>query len=166
MRRFRKGHSDLNAGRGSFSSPRHPYPPALGPIRIRGSLIGLPLPSIQISAATPLHCPDLRMRASNGCPRGAPLIPVLAATPLQGRAEPGSRGCAYLMPALRVPPSDRPKHGRRAELAVRKASSRRNRQGQLVPYLVTQQPKSSGYADAHPEKPNDIKEINGSGERT
>ena len=75
MRRFRKGHSDLNAGRGSFSSPRHPYPRLLGPIRGRGSLIGLTLPSIQISAATPLHCQDLRMRGSNGRPSGCPPYP-------------------------------------------------------------------------------------------
>ena len=64
LRGFRQAHSDLSAGRGSFSSPRHPYPLPLGPIRTRGTSTGLTLPSIQI----------------------------FAATPLQGRAKPGTRG--------------------------------------------------------------------------
>jgi hypothetical protein len=36
-RRFLNAFSDPNRGRWSFSSPLHPYPPALGPMPIRGS---------------------------------------------------------------------------------------------------------------------------------
>jgi hypothetical protein len=52
------------------------------------------------------------------------------------------------------------------ELAVWKDGSVRNRQGHLVPYVVTQQPKASRCADARPEKLNDFKKVDGSGERT
>jgi hypothetical protein len=94
-------------------------------------------------------------------------VPEFAATPLQGRVELSGAGHADLMPDPGRPLArDRPTHGVRVELAVWKDGSARNPQGRLVPYVVTQQPKASRCADARPGKINDIKEIDGSGERT
>jgi hypothetical protein len=71
MRRFWNGHFDLNRGRGSFSSPLHPYPLAAGSHPHGGSSTRPDLPSIQIFAATPLHFPGLRLCGSHGFPLDA-----------------------------------------------------------------------------------------------
>lgn len=56
--RFWNAFSDLNRGRGSFSSPLHPYPLAAGSHPHGGSSTRPDLPSIQIFAATPLQGRD------------------------------------------------------------------------------------------------------------
>jgi len=154
----------MQAG-GHFPAPYTPTPCRWVPSA--WGLLDWGRPSIQIFAATPLHCPDLRLRGSSGLPTGCPPYPGFGRYTATRPGQAGKRRLRGSDARTRPPPpSDRPKHGRRAEHAARKARSRRNRQGHLVPYLVTQQPKSSSYAYAHPEKVNDIKKIFGSGERT
>ncbi len=65
-RRCRNAFSDLDRGRGSFSSPPHPCPLALDPIPFRGSLTKPVLPSIQVFAAPPRPAWVERIEVGNG----------------------------------------------------------------------------------------------------
>jgi len=59
-RRFRKGHSDLSAGRGSFSSPRHPYPCSGSHPYRRHPQPPAPIPSRCHPGWRVGHCSDFR----------------------------------------------------------------------------------------------------------